>query len=254
MLNMLTRTAPSRAERHPMRIFITLAAALCLFAATSLGPVLTDPVQGANDGAETNDGPAKPSGKRAAIPIGMQPAGLEGVVGGLWDRSATARICRKNGKCIPGDGTDIETGDTIQAPNLVLLNIEDPDGYSKHGLTGEITGMQLVKLDDGSLALNLALSQGKMEGTIRKLTHVIRIGSVYCLANEADYVAEATETRGLFEIERGSGLCYEGTRRVRVDKSNPRFEWEFLPASPATEGGEEPDTRAIEGLPDIRPF
>ena len=199
------------------------------------------------------DGKEKPRsrGKKATIPLGMQPARLEGVVGHIWDQSTTARICRKNGKCIPGAGSNIEIGDTIQAPSLVVLDIEDPGGYSRHGLTGKITDLQVVRLDDGKLALKVALSQGKMEGTIRKLTHVIRIGSVYCLAMDADYVAEATQTDGLFEIERGSGLCYEGTRKVRVDARNPRFEWEFLPASAVVDGDEKPDSRAIERLPDI---
>jgi len=223
-------------ERLSMSLIFPLVTSLGLIAAS---------VQGAAKDAASNE---------AAMSLGMQPAGLEGVVGYLMDQSATARICRKNGKCIPGDGSDIEIGDTIEAPKLVGLDIEDPGGYSKHGLTGKITDTQLVKLDDGKLALKVVLSQGKMEGTIRKLPHVIRIGSVYCLAKEADYVAEATETRGRFEIERGSGLCYKGTRTVRVDRGNPRFEWDVLPASPATEGDKKTDSPAIKTLPDIEPF
>jgi len=51
---------------------------------------------------------------------------LQGVIGRMSDQSATGCICRKNGRCRPGDGTDIEIGDTIEAPNLATLYIEDP--------------------------------------------------------------------------------------------------------------------------------
>lgn len=197
-------------------------------AATETLPEINPPMSDAATPSPSPATPEKAEVKTAAVLLGMQTAATEGVVGQLWgDQSKTARICRKNGTCIPGEGSDIEIGDTIDAPNLAVLDIEDPGGFSRHGLTGKIADTQLVKLDDGKLALELALSQGKMEGTIRELAHVIRIGSVYCLAKDADYVAEATQTRGLFEIERGSGLCYQGTRKVEVDAGNPRFEWAF---------------------------
>jgi len=150
---------------------------------------------------------------------------LQGAIGDVYDQNATARICRRSGLCLPADGADIETGDSIEAPDLIIVDIEDPDGFSRHGLKGRVTNARPVRLDDGTRAVEMTLASGLMQGTIRGLHHLIRFADGYCLAVRSDYMAEAKAQHGTFRIEKGSALCHDGKRAVRLDSGNPSLRW-----------------------------
>lgn len=182
---------------------------------------------------------------------------LHGVIGELSDQSATALICRKNGTCLPGDGTNIETGDAIKAPNLVTLYIEDPDGFSMHGLTGEVASSKLYRAKNGELVVDMTLSKGKMEGTVRKVAHLIRMGIGFCLLRRSDYVAEVDDAGGLFKIEKGSAECHDGKRSVKIDPRNSVMRWANNGGASDDEPKENthpPSSNTLDKLPAIKPF
>lgn len=184
--------------------------------------------------AARNDAASEVAGVRPqAAPREPAPPSetLQGVIGMVQDAHANAQLCRQNGQCLPAEGTEIETGDSLDSNSdeAAVFFIEGAQGTkATHALEGRIAKFSLMQQRNGSLAVIFDLASGALEGDVSNgQVHLISIGNGRCAIKQGRYRASALSSGATFRIDRGAASCSTtlGGEILRIDASNPVIRW-----------------------------